>query len=800
MNPRKPKLLFFQYQYNPKLPAFLLLHKSQHVQCLSHFFEVTVVTEDCDFSQLCDLHLPDLAIFEGGVPLPDCKRPRVQNVRARPEVLKAGLLNADAFCCSRPGFFSEMRNLGVDTFFAIACAAPDYAPEIAPNLIIWPNCVDPTLYRDYALPKMIPVLSIGNTNPLYPWRQKVFRRITERFPTLVCPHPGYLPSSAPMLVMHGERYARIINASFAVPSCGTAANEFVRKHIEIPACNALLVTEKTALLEAAGFVDMQNCLFVTESDAVEKLTALFADPDQLAEITRQGHQLAHSRHTFANRNQVHEWFTLRRKLAPGDRIVQLDPFQPLQVVRSDDPAKGHRVAADGLLIQLIHQAEREVHDRRYDDARQKYLRCLTIVPWMPEPKLGLARCSLLQGDAKSALSWILQPIQYTLAEYLARDPDPIEWQYLVIALLAAGSVRTASRRARQFPWLRRTELDRLRSFLNHLEGEEASPPAEPPNGGAGAPSIHDSPVRPLAEWAAEVAAYLRACGRHSVAGRLTAWAQLDPSPATAPQGSGDPDERLAPSELAVFRRGAAATSNRRKAREWVRDVLFTIERSVGYFLPYRLSSIRNDEFYSSVRALAADSRVTSLLIIGASPRRPTFAAAFHGAAENPNGPVLWCLATARNRHRRLQALSVNGCAIRSRLAEGAARGGDTETLNRAIAEAVAERKGEPFSLVLIDSAEIPGDSVPGEILGQVLRAATRAVVIAGTYTSLCQAAADDLRREGLFHLAGLYDSANRGNAILLRTERPAADPATVDWSAANAATLVRAESFLDDLG
>src|SRR5947209_18865624 len=64
----KPKLLFFQLRYSSRLPPFLLIHKREHVACLSHFFDVTVIDQDCDFQQVCDQHQPDLALFERGVP------------------------------------------------------------------------------------------------------------------------------------------------------------------------------------------------------------------------------------------------------------------------------------------------------------------------------------------------------------------------------------------------------------------------------------------------------------------------------------------------------------------------------------------------------------------------------------------------------------------------------------------------------------------------------------------------------------------------------------------------------------
>ena len=106
--------------------------------------------------------------------------------------------------------------------------------------------------------KNIPVLFTGNKNALYPWRQQILRLVSKNYPSLICPHPGYSPLISAPHLMVGEPYARMLNASFFVPACGTVAREVIRKHFEIPACRSCLVTQRSAGLEAAGFVDMEQ--------------------------------------------------------------------------------------------------------------------------------------------------------------------------------------------------------------------------------------------------------------------------------------------------------------------------------------------------------------------------------------------------------------------------------------------------------------------------------------------------------------------------------------------------------------
>ena len=138
----KPALVYFQCEYDRRLPAFLIRHAEEHVRCLSEFFNVIVVHEDCNYVEVCDTYQPDMVLVEGGVPFGTCKRPRVQNKRAYPTVPKAGLLNADAFGEGRAAFLSDMEEWGITTFFTIATAGREYNPGLAESLFFWPNFID----------------------------------------------------------------------------------------------------------------------------------------------------------------------------------------------------------------------------------------------------------------------------------------------------------------------------------------------------------------------------------------------------------------------------------------------------------------------------------------------------------------------------------------------------------------------------------------------------------------------------------------------------------------------------------
>jgi hypothetical protein len=521
----KPHLVFFQRRYDRSVPEFLLAHIHDHVKCLSEFFEVTVVREDCDYRQICDRFEPDIVLFESGPNLANCHRLKISNTNTCPEVPKIGLLNADAWSETRAGSLSEMAHWGIETFFSIAVTAGEHTPEIADNLYVWPNFIDPEVFRDYGQPKTNPVFFTGAQASQYPWRTAVHTSISKCYPSLTLPHLGYYRtnSAGNTTMIFGEEYARKINGSWFVPTCGTLAKEVVRKHFEIPACKTCLITEKSPGVEAAGFVDMVNCVFANEDDVVDKIDYLFKNPDELERITDAGYQLVHSKHTMKQRDQIFRWFVLHRSLKPNQRIVQFNPFQAPVVADSESGVGNSPIISNGLHLKLLKQGDELLREGAYQAARDMYARTLSYTRMLPEAKFRLMLCALHEGDASRAISWIIEPIQYTLASYRAVDPDPVEWAWFVVCLLCAGRLRAATRRANQFAWLRHPELDRVRSFVGFLSGRPNRLLTQKSDSSNRRSGIHRLPVRDLREWAAQLFLVLDACHQSRHAQLVSRW-------------------------------------------------------------------------------------------------------------------------------------------------------------------------------------------------------------------------------------------------------------------------------------
>ena len=508
----KPKLVLFRWA-KPGLPPFIQQHLREQVRCLEHHFDVVLVSEDCDYEQVCETHHPDLSVFESGVYAGPRKITRTSSC---PEIPKLGFCNADAYCTTRSVFLSDMERWGVDTFFTLAVSMAEYTPDIADRLFVWPNFVDSDVYRDYGRPKSIPILFTGSQAAHYPWRSAIHSIVTPQFPCMTTPHAGWFDDRATGRMVQGAGYAELLNAALIAPTCGTIARDVIRKHFEIPASRTCLVTERTASIEAAGFVDMENAVFADRSDIVDKLEFLFAHPDELRRVTDAGFELAHSRHTMTHRDELLQWLRLYQAAGPGQRVVQTGPFEPLRLVSSSSPITNSHAISGGLDRALLHEGERQLTVGRLEHAEELFLRCLNY-HFMPEPALGLTRRHLYGGNPAEAARWVARSVERGLVFHDAQDPDPVDWAFFIRALLCQGKVDDAVRRADQFPAMRHLELDRTRRVTYALAGRDSDPSQAAASKSAGRRSVHRLPGREMDAWVADLRVMLRACAQHRLA-------------------------------------------------------------------------------------------------------------------------------------------------------------------------------------------------------------------------------------------------------------------------------------------
>lgn len=643
----KPTLLFFQYKYDERLPPFLLIHKREHVKCLEEFFKVIVVQEDCNFIEICDRYQPDIALFESGVSHPTCKRLRISNVRGSSAVPKLALHHGDAFCNARQGLISDLEHWGISTVFAISTTAGEHTPELASDIFYWPVFVDADVIRDYAAWKSIPVLATGNSSQFYPWRQAVFPLVTSRYPTLVCPHPGYEPKPGFNQILVGERYARTLNAAWCVPACGTVAKEAVRKHFEVPGSRSCLVTERSPALDAAGFVDMKTCVFADASDVTDKLDWLFSNPDTLNMVIDAGHELVQANHTHKQRNQIFEWYRQNLSKTANNKIIQLNPFKSPILVEVESPRRTLHIESAGTHLQLIKEGDALFADNRYEAAETAYRKAANYMLWMPEPKLRAALCNLRLGDAEEARKLIFPNIEFTLNHYGAADPDPVEWAYYIICLLCKGEVDRAADEAERFPALRHVDLHRVRVACARLSGR--SNPNPPEITAVARRSIHVLSPQGAAEWGVALSSMLEACGQHLLASNLRDGCASDQGLSNLRRLT----ERRRPS-TGVRRAASNSHSSGRwsfrmrscvhKIKHELGNQLRRVERRFGYFLPFGFSAVREDEFIQRLCREFSETNSAGALILGADLKRAATQAVMFGSLRSRQGAKVYCVA------------------------------------------------------------------------------------------------------------------------------------------------------------
>jgi hypothetical protein len=145
---------------------------------------------------------------------------------------------------------------------------------------------------------------------------------------------------------------------------------------------------------------------------------------------------------------------------------------------------------------------------------------------------------------------------------------------------------------------------------------------------------------------------------------------------------------------------------RLKLRKLVGRFAHCLEAKFGYFLPYRLSQMRNDEFFRAIQYLARKEDIKTALVIGAAKGEGTTEAFLTGIRENQNKPSLFCVNGSTRRFVNLQKTVAHdhlvGCyAISSTSPEHFA-----DQLEQTVRRIKEENQINFFDAVLIDSSEL----------------------------------------------------------------------------------------------
>jgi hypothetical protein len=99
-------------------------------------------------------------------------------------------------------------------------------------------------------------------------------------------------------------------------------------------------------------------------------------------------------------------------------------------------------------------------------------------------------------------------------------------------------------------------------------------------------------------------------------------------------------------EFSFLNRGRANRKVYLRFGKHIARVLHRLESHFGYFLPYRVSQARKDEFFKAIHNLASSENIETVLVIGATLGTYLTEAFLAGARENPNGLTVFCIGSA----------------------------------------------------------------------------------------------------------------------------------------------------------
>ncbi|MEO7934263.1 MAG: glycosyltransferase [Chthoniobacterales bacterium] len=474
-----PRLLFVTGSTSGIEEYFYLSGVLPWVDGLRHHFQVEVVAAAQDVIPAAERFAPDLVLFFGAKYklLYDGPAHNFQTLLGIPI---AALTLMDGHSPAKQPFFEHAWRLGVEAVFTIDTGMREMAGDFAEQVFYCPWFVNEDMCRDFGEKKVIPVALIGDgfvstgKDWRYPWRRNVAARLREAFPVFSSPRPtrGYSHR------MVGEAYARMLNRSSIALACGASRHIFMKKDLEIPASRSCLLTEPNDTLIHLGFRDMENCVFAEPDNVVEKCRHLLDHPDALQKITDRGRAFVLERHSAKARRVIADWLELRNQKKPGERIIQPDVMNRLELV----PAESARTS-----ILLSSHAPFTVAMREASEAwrRDDFATCQTaataatdLLSFTIEPLLLLAYAALKKGDATEALQ-PLRTIILRCIQWGAANPDPLVWAAYLLGLHLSGNTAQSQSLSETFPEVRHPALDAVRQAIRGGESTETPLHATP---------------------------------------------------------------------------------------------------------------------------------------------------------------------------------------------------------------------------------------------------------------------------------------------------------------------------------
>lgn len=524
MVPPKRRILYIRHKRGLDIADGFRMNQDEWVETLSMLSDVRLMSDDFDLDEACENFQPDFILYEA--PALKAQPLRIANPKAHAGIPRLGFQMQDTYCNTRVNFLRAIEELDVRWLFShMAEAALRQSPELKTRMFSVSLLFDPAVFRDYGLAKDIPVSVFGGliAPELYHWRSETAQLLPHSFPVFTYAHPGYInPVPRHKFQVVGEDYARLLSRSHFSLADTTRIDCLVRKHLEIPACGAVLIAPDAPVLKPYGFKDMENCLLGSGGELVQKIAYVADRPEIYEGIRKAGHDLVHARYTRSRWRGILDFYECLRNLKEGETIRQegmLGPFKAVPekdaspcAIEADYPESAYSEKIKAWLAALLRddgmaEAEKHLHDM------SEWLFHMTE-QWVP---MGLM--ALLKGDGGSAARYFQQPqsIRLTNAGFADYDPEEIAWLSFTAALTGDEALKSLTRE--RSASLRHLSLRRMQWLGSVLAaGGDASHP--PPSVLKRAPddflSIHWLGQLALEDWLRLVRRILEVYGQSSL--------------------------------------------------------------------------------------------------------------------------------------------------------------------------------------------------------------------------------------------------------------------------------------------
>jgi len=197
------------------------------------------------------------------------------------------------FCCFTPPY-SNPRD-----FFSFFDA--NIRSEI--KFVAHPRCIDPECFRDYGQPKVHDVITLGSMCRFYPLRSYMNSYLTENHIKMGIKYKNY--SHCGTNFNHSsfvrEDYAKAINSSKMLLSCGGRYHLAFNKIFEAFGCHSVYIGEKPYGEKELYLEDGKNYISVTKDDFVDKITYYLNRPYDISSIVKNAYETFLEHHTLEAR-------------------------------------------------------------------------------------------------------------------------------------------------------------------------------------------------------------------------------------------------------------------------------------------------------------------------------------------------------------------------------------------------------------------------------------------------------------------------------------------------------------------